>query len=80
MSRAPERPDGRRGGCHGCRHYYVTYEEARPHGCRAYGFVSANVPADVVRSESGADCQLREERSASGGGRRPGRGSQGLYG
>ena len=37
--------------CRSCSHYFVTHEPARPHGCRAFGFSSAEVPAAVVARE-----------------------------
>ena len=50
--------------CRGCRHYYVTHEPQRPHGCRAFGFVAPEMPARIVERESGRACALREEPPA----------------
>lgn len=43
--------------CRGCRHYYVTHESTRPHGCRHFGFVSRRIPAQEVVSASGEPCR-----------------------
>ncbi|MCJ8501761.1 uracil-DNA glycosylase [Desulfatitalea alkaliphila] len=48
--------------CHKCRHYYVTWEKAHPHGCRALGFKSRFLPGAVVRSSSGTTCLYFEAR------------------
>ncbi len=50
--------------CGQCRHYYVTWDPAFPHGCRAMGFKSRTSPALEVRAASGMDCQMfaRKER------------------
>jgi hypothetical protein len=44
--------------CLRCAYYFVTWEEGRPHGCRAYGFKSPQIPSQVVRRTSGSDCQF----------------------
>ncbi|DAB29851.1 MAG TPA: uracil-DNA glycosylase [Sulfurimonas sp. UBA12504] len=44
--------------CRRCQHYFVTWEPSRPHGCRAYGFKSAQIPSLVVFQSSGSDCNL----------------------
>ncbi|PKK91811.1 MAG: uracil-DNA glycosylase [Candidatus Wallbacteria bacterium HGW-Wallbacteria-1] len=48
--------------CNGCRHYFVTWEPARPHGCRAWGFKSSVSPSIEVFKCSGVQCQQFEER------------------
>ena len=35
--------------CYKCEHYYVTWDENFPHGCRALGFKSTQLPGTVVR-------------------------------
>ncbi|NLY27225.1 MAG: uracil-DNA glycosylase [Alcaligenaceae bacterium] len=43
--------------CTLCAHYYITFDPARPYGCRAFGFKSARRPSlDVLRA-SGEPCQ-----------------------
>ncbi len=48
--------------CLKCIYYYVTYDSARPYGCRAMKFKSASNPARVVYSTSGIHCQLFAEK------------------
>ncbi|WP_054032299.1 hypothetical protein [Desulfatitalea tepidiphila] len=52
--------------CHKCRHYYVTWQESTPHGCRAMGFKSAQLPSVVVYRSSGAGCLYYELRAVDG--------------
>ncbi|QKF81960.1 uracil-DNA glycosylase [Halarcobacter ebronensis] len=51
--------------CQKCKHYFVTWEPSRPHGCRAYGFKSKQIPSAVVKKSSGADCSFFEIKSGS---------------
>ena len=44
--------------CQQCKHYYITWESAKPHGCRAYGFKSQQVCSVVVKQSSNMDCNL----------------------
>jgi len=44
--------------CRKCKYYYVTWEAGKPHGCKAYGFKSAQIPSMVVKRSSGAECSL----------------------
>lgn len=39
-----------------CRHYYITWDEAFPYGCRALGFKSRVLPMVEVRQASGSPC------------------------
>lgn len=48
--------------CQRCKNYYVTWEPANPHGCRAYGFKSQMLPSIVVKNSSGQECMLFEEK------------------
>ncbi|MDC1174423.1 hypothetical protein OAT67_03460 [Bacteriovoracaceae bacterium] len=52
-----ERPN-----CLKCKHYYSTYDERSPRGCRFYGFVSASFPTQVVKRETGSECMAYGER------------------
>ena len=38
----------------------MTWEKKKPHGCRAYGFKSEQVPSVVVKQSSGSDCNFYE--------------------
>jgi len=44
--------------CLQCKHFYVTYDIRQPRGCRAFGFKSRRIPADIVQSSSGKLCTL----------------------
>ncbi|MDR2350143.1 MAG: uracil-DNA glycosylase [Deltaproteobacteria bacterium] len=43
--------------CVDCRHYFVTWDPSRRHGCRALGFKSNRVPGVEVMRTSGQPCQ-----------------------
>lgn len=49
--------------CLACRRYFVTYMANQPHGCRAYGFTSRELPSRVVSTSSGRPCQLFVRRN-----------------
>ena len=38
--------------CHGCRHYFVTYDRYQPYGCAIFGFKTKSLPAQVVVESS----------------------------
>ena len=42
--------------CLKCKHFYVTWDEKLPRGCRAMGFKSKEMPLMVVRQASGREC------------------------
>ena len=42
--------------CRRCGYYFVTWNNAQPHGCRAYGFKSLQIPSVVVKQSSGQEC------------------------
>jgi len=49
--------------CHKCKHYYVTWDKAFPHGCRAMSFKSRHLPGFVVRtSNQGMECLAFKEK------------------
>ncbi|QOP44132.1 uracil-DNA glycosylase [Sulfurimonas sediminis] len=48
--------------CRKCEYYYVTWEASKPHGCKAYGFKSVQIPSMVVLNSSGAECSLFKEK------------------
>ena len=54
--------NGPRVNCYRCRFYYVTWEEARPNGCRALGFKSRQLPSIVVFRSSGEPCHYFKEK------------------
>jgi hypothetical protein len=51
--------------CKVCQHYFVTWEKNRPHGCRAYGFKSPQIPSIVVFQSSGNDCTMFKQKSSA---------------
>jgi len=46
--------------CFGCRFFSITYDRARPYGCRAFGFRSQRLPAIDVYMSSGRQCAKRK--------------------
>ena len=46
--------------CHGCRHFFITYKQSKPYGCKAYGFISKNLPSKVVFDSSGIKCAYKK--------------------
>lgn len=48
--------------CRKCQYYFVTWEAGQPHGCKAYGFKSAQIPSTVVLRSSGSSCSLFKEK------------------
>jgi hypothetical protein len=48
--------------CRRCVHYFVTWEPKKPHGCKAYGFKSPQIPSMVVYKSSGMECGLFSQK------------------
>jgi len=44
--------------CRRCEYYFVTWKPKQPHGCKAYGFKSPQIPSLVVFQSSGSDCSM----------------------
>ena len=51
--------------CNSCRYFYITWNNKRPYGCRAMGFISAKLPSTAVLEIEGRDC-LSFERKDTG--------------
>lgn len=51
--------------CRVCKHYFVTWEKTKPHGCRAYGFKSQQIPSMVVFQSSGVECALFQRKNST---------------
>jgi hypothetical protein len=49
--------------CRRCEYYFVTWQAGKPHGCKAYGFKSAQIPSIVVFQSSGTDCSLFKQKA-----------------
>ncbi len=43
--------------CKQCVFYFVTWQANQPHGCKAYGFKSKQIPSLVVKGSTGQACQ-----------------------
>lgn len=48
----------KRVNCRQCMHYFVTWDEKFPYGCRAYEFKTITLPSVKVFQSSGLECQL----------------------
>jgi hypothetical protein len=55
--------------CHGCAHYFVTYDRHRPYGCAKFGFKTKSLPSQAVIESTGMQCAYRTERPAAKNGR-----------
>ena len=44
--------------CIQCEHYYITWDQYFPHGCRAMAFKSRKRPSIEVYESSGIICQM----------------------
>jgi hypothetical protein len=44
--------------CHKCKNYYVTWDKHFPHGCKAMGFKSKQLPSVKVFVSSNRECLL----------------------
>ncbi|MFK2825668.1 uracil-DNA glycosylase [Bacillus sp. B190/17] len=42
--------------CFRCKHFFVTWDQKSPRGCRAYGFKSKQLPSVIVLQASGSPC------------------------
>jgi len=51
--------------CQKCTYYYVTWQTNQPHGCKAYGFKSKQIPSIVVRQSSGTACIFNTPKNQS---------------
>ena len=49
--------------CRRCEYYFVTWEAKKPHGCKAYGFKSPQIPSIVVFKSSGIECSMYKEKT-----------------
>jgi hypothetical protein len=52
--------------CHTCKHYYVTWDEQFPHGCRAMKFKGKALPSTTVLSSSNIQCLLFVKKNLKG--------------
>lgn len=48
--------------CFACIHFFITYDQAFPYGCKAAGFKSCTLPCKDMYANSGISCQLFQEK------------------
>ena len=48
--------------CKSCQHFYITYDQYYPYGCRRAGFKSRLLPSTEMLENSGIECQFFEEK------------------
>lgn len=58
--------------CTECKHYYITWDNNFPYGCRAMGFKCRNSPSKSVYKSSGMECLLFEPKENN----KPGQGQE----
>lgn len=63
-----ESPDKNKPICTRCIYFYLTYDYAKPYGCKAMGFKSKMSPSLVVLQSSGMECQLYTPKDSQKGG------------
>ena len=51
--------------CNNCSHFYVTYKNNFPYGCRAFGVISKRTPYLEIKNISGTDCALFSKKRKS---------------
>lgn len=53
-----------------CRHYYITWEESFPYGCRVMEFKSRILPMQEVLRASGEPCRAFLPKEETAGARK----------
>ncbi|MDR2034493.1 MAG: uracil-DNA glycosylase [Helicobacteraceae bacterium] len=53
--------------CRKCRHFKITWENARPYACAFFGFKDVHIPSATVFASSGFACREFAPKSANGG-------------
>ena len=51
--------------CHKCKHFYVTWDNSFPYGCKVMGFKGKIIPSLMVFQASGKSCMAFEEKLGS---------------
>ncbi len=49
--------------CLQCIHYQNSWDPNNPRGCKLYGFSSKFIPSQVVKRETGSECQGYKKRA-----------------
>jgi hypothetical protein len=42
--------------CFKCEYFFITWDKAKPYGCKAFGFKSALLPSKIVYQNSQKPC------------------------
>jgi len=50
--------------CLNCKHYFITWDQYKPHGCRSFRFKSAILPCYDVQIASNLNCLKFEAKPA----------------
>ena len=53
--------------CRRCEYYFVTWQASQPHGCKAYGFKSQQIPSLAVFQSSAQECTLFRQKQQKAG-------------
>jgi hypothetical protein len=43
--------------CSQCRHFYITWDQKTPHGCRRFGIQCKDQPSKIVNMAGLGNCQ-----------------------
>ncbi|MCP1160856.1 uracil-DNA glycosylase [Bacillus infantis] len=55
--------DSNQPNCFKCKHFYVTWDQQFPKGCRAFQFKGRQLPSKAVERASGHPCLKFEGKS-----------------
>ena len=43
--------------CNQCKHFFITWNQTTPYGCRLYGIMSKQQPSVIVKNAGSGECQ-----------------------
>jgi hypothetical protein len=49
--------------CQQCRHFFITWDQKTPNGCRRFGIQSRELPSIIVKASGMGDCQGFEAKA-----------------
>ncbi|MFZ5351415.1 MAG: uracil-DNA glycosylase [Bacillota bacterium] len=49
--------EGERNSCLKCKHFYITWDNGFPRGCKLFGFKTAKLPSAAVKEATGEECK-----------------------
>jgi hypothetical protein len=58
--------------CSQCRHFYITWIQKTPNGCRRFGIQCAEQPSKIVSMAGLGDCQGFEAKKRPEADKKPG--------